>query len=420
MVTDMLILDKYSIGTGDRFARQGKALLAAVQQAHQDDGLNLSIVWNKSHREHMIIHTTPDSLRQEADSAVKALNWDGRYFVDADHIGLNNVDLFMDASDFFTIDVADYTGEIAQNKEIDSFFENHKGLCGKLEIPGIPEPLSITKEKMIYSAERYLLAAQEAAKIYRHIVQKKGVGNFVTEVSMDETDEPQSPEELLFILAALADEKVPLQTIAPKFTGRFNKGVDFVGDVGRFNKEFEEDVCIIRYGVNKFGLPENLKLSVHSGSDKFSIYPGINRTLKKFDAGLHVKTAGTTWLEELIGLAKSGEDGLNIAKEVYGKSLDRMDELCGPYAAVIDIDESRLPSKEVVGRWSGKAFSDALKHDQTCAAYNPHFRQLLHVGYKIAAEMSRKFTDALENYESAIAPLVTENIYEGHIKPIFR
>jgi len=416
----MLILDKYSIGTGDRFARQGKALLAAVKQAHQDDGLNLSIVWNKSHREHMIIHTTPDSLRQEADSAVKALNWDGRYFVDADHIGLDNVDLFMDASDFFTIDVADYTGKIAGAHDIDSFFENHQDLCGKLEIPGIPEPLSVTKEKMIYSAKRYLLAVQEAAKIYRHIEQPKGVGNFVTEVSMDETDEPQSPEELLFILAALADEKVPLQTIAPKFTGRFNKGVDFVGDVGRFNKEFEEDVCIIRYCVNKFGLPENLKLSVHSGSDKFSIYPGINRTLKKFDTGLHVKTAGTTWLEELIGLAKSGEDGLNIAKEVYCKSLDRMDELCGQYAAVIDIDESRLPSKKAVGEWSAKAFSDALKHDQTCAAYNPHFRQLLHVGYKIAAEMNSKFTDALKNYESVIAPLVTENIYEGHIKPIFK
>ena len=416
----MLMLDKYSIGTGDRFARQGKALLSAVKQAHQEDGLNLSIVWNKSHREHLIIHTTPNSLRQEADSAVKALNWDGRYFVDADHIGLNNVDLFMDASDFFTIDVADYTGEIARTKDIDSFFENHKRLCGKLEIPGIPEPLSITKEKMIYSAKRYLLAVQEAAKIHRHIEQKKGVGNFVTEVSMDETDEPQSPEELLFILAALADEKVPVQTIAPKFTGRFNKGVDFVGDVGRFNQEFEEDVCIIRYGVKKFGLPENLKLSVHSGSDKFSIYPGINRTLKKFDAGLHVKTAGTTWLEELIGLAKSGEDGLDIAKEVYCKSLDRMDELCGPYAAVIDIDESRLPSKEAVAEWSGKAFSDALKHDQTCAAYNPHLRQLLHVGYKIAAEMSSKFTDALKNSESTIAPLVTENIYEGHIKPIFR
>lgn len=223
---------------------------------------------------------------------------------------------------------------------------------------------------MIYSAKRYLLGVQEAAKIYRYIEQKKGVGNFVVEVSMDETDEPQSPEDLLFILAALADEKVPLQTIAPKFTGRFNKGVDFVGDVGWFNKEFEEDVCIIRYCVKKFGLPENLKLSIHSGSDKFSIYPGINRTLKKFDAGLHVKTAGTTWLEELIGLAKSGEDGLNIAKELYCKALDRMDELCDPYAAVIDIDVSRLPSKEAVGKWSAKAFSDALKHESVRGLQN--------------------------------------------------
>ena len=415
----MLILDKYSIGTSDRFARQGKALLSAVEQARTEDGLNLSIVWNKSHREHLIIQTTPNSVRQEADSAAKALDWDGRYFVDADHIGLNTVDLFMDASDFFTIDVADYTGRAARTEDIDSFFENHKQLCGQLEIPGIPEPLAITKEIMIDAARRYLLAVQEAARIYRHIEDKKGVGNFVTEVSLDETNAPQRPQDLLFILAALADEKVPLQTIAPKFTGRFNKGVDFVGDVDRFNKEFEENVCVIRYCVKNFGLPENLKLSVHSGSDKFSLYSGINRILKKLDVGLHVKTAGTTWLEELIGLAISGKDGLHIAKEVYGKSLDRKDELCGPYAAVIDIDESRLPGKKAVGEWSGKAFADALKHDQTCAAYNPHFRQLLHVGYKNAAEMSSRFTDALENYEGAIAPLVTENIYAGHIKPIF-
>ena len=106
----MLMLDKYSIGTGDRFAHQGNAQLAAVNQAHQNDGLNLSIVWNKSHREHVIVDTTPDSVRLEADRAVKALGWPGSYFVDADHIGLNNVDLFIDASDFFTIDVAVYTG----------------------------------------------------------------------------------------------------------------------------------------------------------------------------------------------------------------------------------------------------------------------------------------------------------------------
>ena len=92
---------------------------------------------------------------------------------------------------------------------------------------------------------------------------------------MDETDEPQRPEELLFILAAIAAENIPVQTIAPKFTGRFNKGVDFAGDVGRFNREFEADVCVIKSAVEAFGLPEDLKLSVHSGSDKFSFIPAF-------------------------------------------------------------------------------------------------------------------------------------------------
>jgi tagaturonate epimerase len=301
----MLLLEKYSIGTGDRFAHQGNAQLSAVKQAFKDDGLNLSIVWNKSHREHMIIHSTPDSQRQEADNAVKALNWDGRYFVDADHIGFNNVDLFMSASDFFTIDVADFTGKKAQDEDIESFVQNHIRFCGELNVSGILKPLAITEDKIRHVAKRYLMAVQEAGKIYRHIESKKGSGSFITEVSMDETDWPQSPEELLFILAAIAGENIPVQTIAPKFTGRFNKGVDFVGDVNRFSKEFEEDVCVIKYGVKAFGLSQNLKLSAHSGSDKFSVYPGINRTLKKFDVGLHVKTAGTTWLEELIGLARS-------------------------------------------------------------------------------------------------------------------
>ena len=415
----MLILDKYSIGTGDRFAQQGNALLSAVMAVRRIDDLDLAIVWNKSHREHQIIHTTPETVRREADDAVRALGWKGSYFVDADHIGLNNVDLFMDSSDFFTIDIADFIGEKADAADIASFADRYKRFCGQLEIPGILEPLQITEDKIIHAAEQYLQAVDEAAKIYRYIEGHKGAGRFITEVSMDETNTPQSPVELLFILAAIADKQLPLQTIAPKFTGRFNKGVDFVGDVDRFNTQFEEDVCVIRYCTEAFGLPENLKLSVHSGSDKFSIYPGINRTLKKYDVGLHVKTAGTTWLEELIGLATSGKDCLNIAKEVYCQSYDRIDELCGPYATIIDIDPSQLPDKEAVGNWSGQDFAEALRHDQANAAYNPHFRQLLHVGYKIAAEMGSRYTNALKTHVRTIAPLVTENIYARHIRPIF-
>ncbi len=415
----MMKLGTYSIGTGDRFTHQGKAQLSAVKQARENDGLDISIIWNKSHREHVIIHTSPDSVRREADGAAEALGWDGEYFVDADHINLTNVDLFIASSDFFTIDVADFTGKKAAEEDIANFVANHQRFCGKLSVPGISEPLSITAEDIRSVAETYLLAVKEAGRIYRHIESQKGREHFITEVSMDETDEPQRPEELLFILAAIAAENIPLQTIAPKFTGRFNKGVDFVGDVDRFDSEFEADVCILGYGVKEFGLPENLKLSVHSGSDKFSIYPGINRAIKRHRAGLHIKTAGTTWLEELIGLATSGEEGLAIAREVYGLSLDRIDELCGPYASVIDIDAARLPGKNEVSGWSGRKYADALKHDPSSPAYNLHFRQLLHVGYKIAAEMGGRFTDALKKHESTIAPLVTQNLYERHIRPVF-
>ena len=193
---------------------------------------------------------------------------------------------------------------------------------------------------------------QEAGKIYRHIAKAKGAANFITEVSMDETDSPQTPPELLIILAAMADEKIPLQTIAPKFTGRFNKGVDYVGDVAQFEREFNEDLAVIAFAVKKYGLPDNLKLSVHSGSDKFSIYAPIRRALKKFNAGLHLKTAGTTWLEELIGLAEAGGDGLALAKEIYADALDHVDELCAPYATVIDIDRAncRRRRRSTAGR----------------------------------------------------------------------
>ncbi len=413
-----MILEKYSFGIGDRFGREGKAQLQAVKKA-KNDGIDITPVWNKSHREHTIIGTGPGDVRIEADEAVQALGWAHSYRVDADHIGLKNVDLFIESSDFFTLDVADFIGQAADEKQVSAFVNKYKKYSGSVAIPGIGEALEISEGQIEAIARKFLLAINEAGRIWRHIESAKGAGNFITEVSMDETDQPQTPAEMFFILAAIAEAGIEAQTIAPKFTGRFNKGVDYVGDVGRFAKEFEADLAVIAFAVKEFGLPENLKLSVHSGSDKFSIYTSINKALKKFDAGLHIKTAGTTWLEELIGLALGGGEGLAIAKEVYAKALGRFDELCGPYATVIDIDNEELPRPAVVEQWSGEEYADALRHDQSCEKYNPHFRQLLHVGYKIAAEMGDDFLNALDKFEETIAQNVTENIYERHIKPIF-
>jgi hypothetical protein len=410
---------KYSFGIGDRFSHQGRAQLEALMQASSELGIEVTPVWNKSNREHLIVHSEPADVRAEADAAVKALNYTGPYFVDADHINLNTVDRFIKHSDFFTLDVADYIGRKASDTDIEGFIEAHRSFCGRLQIPGILDSFTITEHYLKEFTEKFLFAINEAAAIYRHIASAKGEGNFVTEVSMDEVDQPQTPLDLLFILKGLADMQVPVQTIAPKFTGRFNKGVDYEGEPDRFAREFEEDILVIKYAIIQFNLPAGLKLSVHSGSDKFSIYPVIGNLIRKHDCGLHLKTAGTTWLEEVIGLALSGGRGLEIARIIYRRAYDRREELCGPYANVIDIRPEMLPSPDEVDTWDTMKFAATLRHVPGDPDYNPSFRQLIHVGYKVAAELGQGYTDQLKENEQVISTCVWENIYRRHIVRLF-
>ena len=413
-----MILERYSFGVGDRFGRQGRAQLQAMIEARRD-GVHITPVWNKSHREHTIVETDPADVRREADEATGELGWDSPYFVDADHIGLENVDLFVEASDFFTLDVSDFIGRPAGSDDIRAFLDRHGARLKSLDIPGVDAPPDVGGQQAQAIARKYLRAIQEAGRIYRHIENARGTGGFITEVSMDEAGEAQSPVELFFVLAAIADEGIPAQTIAPKFTGRFNKGVDYVGDVAQFAREFEEALAVIAFAVEQFGMSDNLKLSVHSGSDKFSIYESINEAIQRRGAGLHLKTAGTTWLEELIGLALAGGQALDIAKEIYKTALGRFDEMCGPYATVIDIDPENLPTPAQADAWGPEEFATALRHDKACDRYNRDFRQLLHVGYKAAAEMGTRYTDALKAHREIVAANVTENIYTRHIRPVF-
>ena len=413
-----LRLPKYSVGVGDRFAHQAKAQLAACIKA-KEAGIEVAPVWNKSNREHTIIGSEPKNTRVAADAAVKELGWKTPYFLDADHINLKNVERFIEPCDFFTIDVAEEIGKPAKPEDVEAFVARHSELVGEVRIPRIAAPFKTDTAFVKGIANKFLAAVQDAGRIYRFLVEKKGEGKFVPEVSMDETDSPQTPVELLIILAAIADEKIPIQTIAPKFTGRFNKGVDYVGDVKQFAKEFEEDIAAIAFAVQRYGLPENLKLSVHSGSDKFSIYASVHGAMVKFDAGVHLKTAGTTWLEELIGLAEAGGSGLELAKEVYREAYAHADELTAPYATVIDIDRAKLPKPEEVDRWTSEQYTSALRHDQKNPAYNPSFRQLLHVGFKVAAKMGDRYTKELDEHEDVIAKNVTTNLWDRHIRPVF-
>lgn len=414
----MIELAKYSIGVGDRFGHQVSAQIQAVK-AIRKQGVTVIPIWNKSFREHSLTGTKPLDTRNAADAGVAAERWTEDYFVDADHITMENVESFVSPCDFFTLDVAGAIGKPAAQDECEAFVARHSGLVGKLRLPGKQAELTIDQATLLSVAERYLMAIREAGNLYRHIAEVRKDAPFVTEVSMDETVSPQTPAELLIILAGLAEENILLQTVAPKFSGEFHKGIDYIGDPNVFALEFDADISVIRYAIEHFGLPRSLKLSVHSGSDKFSLYPHIAASLKRHDAGVHIKTAGTSWLEEIIGLAATGGEGLALVKKIYRLALPQYEVLCKPYSTVISIRHERLPSADEVDKWSSEKLVSALEHESSNKFFNSDFRQFIHISFKIAAELGTEYTDALKEHTAIIGEHVTHNILERHLKPIF-
>ena len=410
-------IEKYSLGIGDRFGKEGPAQLRALQKAGEG-GVAVVPVWNKSYREHSLIGTKPDDVRAEADDAIRTTGWKNAYYVDADHVGMKTVDAFIPSSDFFTLDVADFIGKPASGDAKASFVRDMASFRGALQIPGLEGSFEVTDAVLEKIGNQYLSAVAEAGRTYRHVEAAKGAGGFVTEVSVDESTEPQLPLELFFILGAIAREHIPVQTIAPKFSGKFLKGIDYVGDIRMFEREFEADLLVVRHAGKVFGLPPSLKISVHTGSDKFSLYPVMHRALKKHGAGLHLKTAGTTWLEEIIGVALSGAQGLGIAKQVYARAFTRFEELCVPYATVVEIDRSKLPQPSVVHTWTADQFVGRIRHDTSCAEFSVHMRQLMHIAFKVAAEMGREFHTALDAARETAGRCVTENLFDRHLKPL--
>jgi len=417
MESKPLVLGRYSLGIGDRFCMEGRAQLRAVKKA-LDRGVEIHPVWNKSNREHTIIGTEPISARQEADAATAEEQWKCSYFVDADHIGLKTVDRFLDSCDYYTLDVADYIGKPAAAEQTEICIAELTPILGTLKHPALDQQITLTIQDLRAFTAKYLSGLQEAAKIYEYLKAKKGDGMFITEVSIDESTQPQSPAELYLFLAGLAKKGVAVQTIAPKFSGAFLKGIDYVGDVKKFSQEFKSDLAVVDLAKKALGLPEELKLSVHSGSDKFSLYPHIHALLNQYNAGVHLKTAGTTWLEEVIGLA-SDANGLVLAKKIYAQAFERIEELRKPYETVVDINVTNLPAPSEIAKLSSPEFIAILMHDRTNPRMNRDFRQLIHISFRVAAELGEEYMNGLRASRAAIERNVTDNLYIRHIQPLF-
>jgi hypothetical protein len=166
-------------------------------------------------------------------------------------------------------------------------------------------------------------------------------------------------------------------------------------------------------------LPEGLKLSIHSGSDKFSLYPIMHRAMRQAGAGLHLKTAGTTWLEEVIGLAAAGGEGLAFVKALYREAYGRYDELCKPYLTVIAIDRQALPAPAAVDGWSAEELVGTLAHEPSCPRYSIHFRQMVHISFRLAAEKLPQYLALLAAERATIEAHVARNLLQRHIEPLF-
>jgi len=413
-----MLLEKYSFGTGDRFGRAGQAQLAAIMEMNRL-GVPVVPVWNKSYREHSLIGSVPASTAASAAGAVAAAGYKGSYYLDADHVSFDTLDRFIPHCNFFTLDVAKYIGMEPDETGIREFLHLMRHYKGDFKLPVTGGIFRVTDEYLYDVARKYLKAISEVGKMFRFLCQVKDVGRFITEVSVDESEEEQGPVDLFFILAMLRMFDVDVQTLAPRFPGLFAKGIDYIGDREEFALAFEQDVAIVQLARQEFRLPGSLKLSIHSGSDKFSLYPVIGSIIRKYDAGIHLKTAGTTWLEEVAGLAQAGGEALEMAKEIYCRSLERTVELAAPYAGLLYFEPGLLPTVTEVMKWTSVQFTGAITHDTSNPAYDLHFRQLIHIGYRIAAAMGDDFLQALDRNRKVVAERVTFNLLERHMKPLF-
>jgi hypothetical protein len=309
MVTKPSVLGlKKSFGFGDRLGLATPGHLAAANKSDF-----APIFAQQSIREMSRTNRTPEEVMEAAEKALASARYSKAWGADADHLKTpEDVRKTAEAGFcFFTIDPSEHVSNFADRMdptqveaaiaqlEADKIFAGGSWkepyLKRKFEIsPSLT--LQFTPEQLHRAAIKYGRAIAHSAEMGRHIAQANQGRPFEIEISVDETDTPTSPLEHLFFGLELKRRQVPsVVSLAPRFVGDFEKGIDFRGDVKHFEATLRDHVAIARHCGP-------YKISVHSGSDKFSVYPILGRVCGDL---LHVKTAGTSYLEALRVVART-------------------------------------------------------------------------------------------------------------------
>ncbi|MGE5222594.1 MAG: tagaturonate epimerase family protein [Omnitrophica WOR_2 bacterium] len=336
-----------SAGMGDRL---GMATGGHIRAVRAVQGKVAPIFAQQSIREMSRTGRTPQQVMDDATWAVFEEGWQNGMGADADHLKtLEDIDGCLAAGfTFFTIDPGAFVDNRADTASQDELRELAEKLPSELQpaASGLMDrhfqiehlSLKMDEGNLLKAAVKYGRAVDHVAAMYRHLAQAAGQRDFELEVSVDETDQPTSHSEHLYIASELRRLGVHWVSLAPRYIGRFEKGVDYIGDLNAFESDFTGHAAIAR----QLG---PYKLSLHSGSDKFSIYPAVMRQARGL---VHLKTAGTSYLEALRAIAALDP---GFFKEIYAFARERYETDKKSYHVSAELD--RAPMPEVVSDWPG-------------------------------------------------------------------
>jgi hypothetical protein len=347
---------KRSFGLGDRLGIAGEGHLNIFKKYDA-----YPILAQQSIRELTLTHRTYEDVMDAASFAVYKAGYKDGFGADGDHLkkpeeieyalGLGFTMITLDASDYIRNDVSHMDDEAVLKEALLSDYDQSHYLNQTFHVEGIPihfDELSLKKTVLIYGK-----AIDYAVKIYQtYFINGKADANF--EVSIDETATPTEPYQHYYVASELSRRGVKLDTMAPRFCGEFQKGVDYVGDIKQFDDELKVHVAIAK----TFGY----KLSIHSGSDKFSIFEIIG---KHTEGHFHVKTAGTNWLEAMRVVSQKNP---SLYRKIHAYALSMFNEAKKFYHVSTDI--KRIPNLETL---KDSELPSLFEHNDA--------RQLIHITY---------------------------------------
>jgi len=397
-----------SAGCGDRLGLATPGHVRAVRKA---TGI-APIFAQQSMRENARTGRTPQQVMDDALWGIFQEGWRKPWGADADHLKTTeDIDLCVAAGyTFFTVDPGDHVDNEAHTASLDALKDkihalpwdqledsteglHARYLNQRFEVESFT--LEFDQTTLARAAAKYGRAIAHTVHMYRHLAAQienaASASEFELEMSVDETETPTSIEEHFFIASELRRLGVQWVSLAPRYIGRFEKGVDYIGDLDEFESQLAKHAAIAR-------VLGPYKLSIHSGSDKFSIYPIIARHTRGL---VHLKTAGTSYLEALRVVAQVEPA---LFRQILAYAIERYPEDRVTYHVSAEL--ARIPAPDTLADLHLSALLDQFDA-----------RQVLHVTFgSMLDRFGAEILSVLAAHEEAhYAALETH--FEKHLSP---